>query len=127
MRIDMGDEGKYSVSRVGTLTFQREHGAPLTLIDVKYVLGLKKNLVSVVMLEDKGYDVVISKEKAFLRLIAMGQIKRIGIQVKNIYKLEVDNCVALSSKEELVQSQDIGKLWHRGLVHFHYGALKIMQ
>eukprot|EP00253_Pinus_taeda_P025116 PITA_25116 len=72
MRIEMGDDRRYSVSGVGTITFQREHGAAITLIDVKYVPGLKKNLVSVAMLEDKGYDVVFSKGKAFLRHIAMG-------------------------------------------------------
>eukprot|EP00253_Pinus_taeda_P033568 PITA_33568 len=61
MRIEMGDDGRYSVSGVGTIAFQREHGASITLIDVKYVPGMKKNLVSVAMLEDKGYDVVFSK------------------------------------------------------------------
>eukprot|EP00253_Pinus_taeda_P012616 PITA_12616 len=54
MHIEMGDDGKYHVSGEGTVVFQREHGAPLTLTDVKYVPGLKKNLVSVAMLEDKG-------------------------------------------------------------------------
>eukprot|EP00253_Pinus_taeda_P032444 PITA_32444 len=125
MHIEMGNDGKYHVSGEGTVVFQREHEAPLTLTDVKYVPGLKKNLVSVVMLEDKGYDVVLSKGKVFLRHIAMGQTKRIGIRVKNLYKLEVDDCAALSSKEELVQSQDIGELWHRRLGHLHHGALKI--
>lgn len=37
MRIEMGDDGKYHVSGEGTIVFQREHGAPLTLTDVKYV------------------------------------------------------------------------------------------
>ncbi|WP_438938729.1 hypothetical protein, partial [Actinobacillus pleuropneumoniae] len=58
MCIEMGDDGKYRASGEGKVVFQREHGAPLTLIDVKYVLGLKKNLVYVATLEDKGYDVV---------------------------------------------------------------------
>lgn len=49
--------------------FQREHGAPLTLTDVKYVPGLKNNLVYVAILEDKGYGVVFSKGKVFLRHI----------------------------------------------------------
>ena len=127
MRIEMGDDGRYSAPGVGTVSFQREHGAPLTLTDVMYVPGLKKNLVSVAMLEDKGYDVVFSKGKVFLRHIATGQTKRIGIRVKNLYKLEVDDCVALSTKAELMQSQDIGKLWHRQLGHLHHGDLKIMQ
>eukprot|EP00253_Pinus_taeda_P006383 PITA_06383 len=113
MGIEMDDNGKYSVSRVGTVAFQREHGVFITLKNVKYVPGLKKNLVSVTMLEEKGYNVVFSKGKVLLRHIAMGQTKRIGIRVKNLYKLEVDDCVALSMKVELVQSQDIGKLWHR--------------
>ena len=112
---------------MGTVAFQREHGAPLTFTDVMYVHGLKKNLVSVVMLEDKGYDVFFSKGKAFLRHIATGQTKRIRIWVKNIYKLEVDDCATLSTKEELVQSQVIGELWHRWLGHLHHGALNIMQ
>eukprot|EP00253_Pinus_taeda_P021438 PITA_21438 len=104
----------------------REHGVPFTLTDVKYVPGLKKNLVSVATLEDKGYDVVFSKGKAFLRHITTSPTKRIGIRVKNLYKLEVDDYAALSSKAELVQSQDIGELWHRRLGHLHHGALKIM-
>jgi len=78
------------------------------------------------MLEDKGYNVVFNKAKAFLRHIATGQTKRIGIRVKSLYKLEASDCAALSMKEELVQSQDIGKLWHRQLGHLHHRALKIM-
>ena len=102
MCIKMGDHGKYRVSSEGTVVFKREHGAPLTLTDVKYVPGLKKNLVSVAMLEDKGYDVVFSKGKVFLRHIDTRYNKRIGIRVKNLYKLEVDNCAALSSRVALV-------------------------
>jgi len=71
MRIEMGDDKRYCVSGVGIVAFQKEHGAPITLTDVKYVHGLKKNLVSIVMLEDKGYDVVFSKGKVFFRHITM--------------------------------------------------------
>eukprot|EP00253_Pinus_taeda_P014192 PITA_14192 len=72
MRIEMGDDERYSVSGVGMVSFQREHGALITLIDVKYVPGLKKNLVSIAMLEDKGYDAVFSKGKDFLRHTTKG-------------------------------------------------------
>ena len=34
MHIDMGDDGRYSAFGLGTITFQREHGAPLTLKNV---------------------------------------------------------------------------------------------
>ena len=41
--------------------------------------------------------------------------------------MEVDDYAALSSKVELVQSQDICELCHRILGHLHHGALNIMQ
>jgi len=92
-----------------------------------YVPKLKKNLVSDAMLEDRDYDVFFSKGKAFLRHIATGQVKKIWIRVKNLYKLEVEECAALSTKEERVKSRDVGELWHRRLGHLHHGALKILQ
>ena len=92
-----------------------------------HVPGLKKNLISVAMLEDKGYDVVFSDGKAFLRHKTTGQTKRIAIRVKNLYKLEVDGCAAMVSKVEEVVSRDEGELWHRRLGHLHHGALKILQ
>eukprot|EP00253_Pinus_taeda_P036251 PITA_36251 len=53
------------------------------------------------MLEDKGYDVVFSLGKVFLRHIGTGQTKQIGIQVKNLYKLQVEDWTTLSSKAEV--------------------------
>jgi hypothetical protein len=66
MHIEMGDDGKYSATGIGTITFQRESGKPFQLKNVMHVPGLKKNLVSVVMLEDRGYDVVFSSGIAYL-------------------------------------------------------------
>ena len=69
------------------------------MTDVKYVPGLKRNLVSIVILEDRGYDVVFSKGKVFLRHINTGQVKQIGSWLQNLYALEVqDACKALRSK-----------------------------
>ena len=76
--IAMGNDEKYSVSGVGTVYFLREHGAFITLTYVKHVPRLKKNLVSIAMLEEKGYDVVFRKGKFFLRHITTRQVKQIG-------------------------------------------------
>ena len=66
---------------------------------MNYVPRLKKNLVSIAMMEDKGHDVVFSKGKVFLRHITTGQVKQIGSWVQNMYALEVqDACKALRSK-----------------------------
>jgi hypothetical protein len=74
------------------------------LKNVIHVPGLKKNLVSVAMLEDRGYDIVFSDGKSFLRHKATGQFKKIGIRVKNLYMLEVDGCTAMIGKEKKLVS-----------------------
>ena len=78
MHIEMSDDGKYRVLGEGTVVFQREHGALITLTDAKYVPGLKRNLVSIMMIENKGYDVIFSKGKVFLRHITTRKVKEIG-------------------------------------------------
>jgi hypothetical protein len=66
MHIDMGDDGRYSEIGIGTITFHRESGKPFQLKNVMHVPGLKKNLVSITMLEARGYDLVFSGGKYFL-------------------------------------------------------------
>ena len=48
---------------IGKITFERELENPFMLKEFMRVPGLKKNLVSVAMLEDRGYDVVFSEGK----------------------------------------------------------------
>ena len=69
-----------------------------------HVPGLTKNLVSITILEDRGYDVIFSKGKAFLRHIATDQVNKIRVRVQNLYKIEVDVCASLSSKVEKMLS-----------------------
>ena len=43
--IAMGNDERYSVSGLGMVFFQREHGARITLTDLIFTLGLKRNCV----------------------------------------------------------------------------------
>ena len=66
MHIEMGDDRRYSATEISSITFHRESGKLFQLKNLMHVPGLKKNLVSVAMLEDRGYDVVFSEGKYFL-------------------------------------------------------------
>ena len=79
MHIEMGDDGRYSATDIGTVSFQRESGTPITLKYVMYAPGLKNNLVSVAMLEDRGYAMILNEGKWFLHHKGMRQVKQIGI------------------------------------------------
>lgn len=116
------------MTEVGTITFQSESGSPLRLKDVMFVSGPNKNLISVEIFEDHGYDVIFKKGKEFLRHIATRMhVKHIRVCVKNMHKLEVEYCAALSTKAEKVKSRDVSELWHIILCHLHHGTLNIMQ
>jgi len=53
----LGDNRAVRVVGIGTLAFQRESLHPLKLLEVLYVRGRKKNLVSVSCVKDRGYVV----------------------------------------------------------------------
>ena len=110
VHIDMGDDGRYSATGIGTISFERESGKPFILKDVMHVPGLKKNMISVAMLEDKGYDVVFSEGKAFLRSNTIRETQKIGVRVKNLYQLQVGGCPAMEDKAKGVVSRDEGEL-----------------
>ena len=57
IHVEQGDNARYRVQGVGTISFERESGKPLSFVDVLYVPGLTKNLISVSTLEDKGFQV----------------------------------------------------------------------
>jgi hypothetical protein len=55
--VELGDNAKYAVKGVGTTSFQIEYGNSLHMKDVLFVSGLRKNLISISTLEDRGYRV----------------------------------------------------------------------
>ena len=69
---EFGDDRRYRATRIDTVTFEMESDSPLRVTYVMYVPRLKKSIVSDVVLEDCGYDVIFSKGKPFLRHIDTG-------------------------------------------------------
>jgi hypothetical protein len=53
----IGDTAKYAVKGFGTTSFQLKSGKPLKMNEVLYVPRLKKNLLSISSMDDKGYAV----------------------------------------------------------------------
>jgi hypothetical protein len=54
LQVELGDNAKYVVKAVGTTSFQLESGDSLHMRDVLFVPGLKKNMLSISTLEDRG-------------------------------------------------------------------------
>jgi hypothetical protein len=57
IHVFLGDDAIYNVRGVGTYTFQLDSYMQIQLKEVLYVPGMKRNLVSISTLEDKGYKI----------------------------------------------------------------------
>lgn len=123
-RVELWDNGKYEVSGMSTLSFQLELGGNLPTNNNLYVPGLKKNLLSISSLEDKGYiiafvdgNVLIWKKGA-----SFEYTKVIGVWIGVLYHLLGNLIQAL-----LHNITNICELWHRRYTHIHCKTLSRMK
>lgn len=66
LHVELGDNAKYAVKGAATTWFQLESGDSLHMRDVLFVLGLKKNLLHISALDDRGYKVAFLNGQVFV-------------------------------------------------------------
>jgi hypothetical protein len=120
----LGDDYAHHPKGVGTIRFEREPSKPLYLSGILYVPGLKKNLISVSALEDKGYEVSFKDRRAYIKPMGLskGYEQVIGVRKDKLYKLQFDSHYTLTSSNSTRDCE----LWHRNIAHLECGALKIL-
>jgi hypothetical protein len=92
--------------------------------DVLYVPGLKKNLLSVSVMEDKGFVVIFQKGQVLIcpEGASPDTTVVIGVREGNLYRLQGKPIQAL-----VHDSDNLCELWHRRMGHLHYRALSILR
>lgn len=73
----------------GTASFERESPSPMTMTDVLYVTGLRKNLKLVSTIEDRGFEVLLRHGKVLIypKVHSITSYKVIGIKHGKFYRL----------------------------------------
>jgi hypothetical protein len=119
-QVELGDEKCYKIEGVGFISFRLEYGARLHIDEVLYVPELKKNLLLVATLEDKGYWVIFKDMKALLWAKGSHFIttEAIGTRRGGLYDVIVESVQALA--HDATSSRE---LWHIILGHIHYKTL----
>jgi hypothetical protein len=89
LEVVLGDDSVVKAVGSGTISFQRESLPPMFLRDVLYVPVLKKNLVPVSTIEDRGYEVLFHDGHVLLypKGSNVTSAKVIRIQHEKLYKL----------------------------------------
>jgi hypothetical protein len=122
-KVKLGDDYQYPIKGVGEASFKLDSGKLMKVKDVLLVPGLRKNLLSISALEEKGFIISFvdgevlmwPKGKSFNDAIV------IGVQEGGLYKLKGH------SETTLVHNTvNPCELWHKRLAHLHYKALPIM-
>jgi hypothetical protein len=118
--VELGDDKCYKIEGVGSISFRMESGARLHVDEVLYVLGLKKNLLSVVTLEDKGYWVIFKDNKALLwdKGSHLSTSEPIGTRSGGLHVMSRQLIQAFTH-----DATSSSKLWHKRIGHLHYKAL----
>ena len=61
--MELGDKKSYAIKGFGATNLQFDSGSFIHIDEILYVPGLKKNLLSVAVLEDKGYNLTLQRER----------------------------------------------------------------
>eukprot|EP00253_Pinus_taeda_P029346 PITA_29346 len=118
LEIVLGDDMKYPVKSVGNVSLKLNQGNTIHLQDVLYLPNLKKNLVSILAMEDKGYKVTFSDGKVRIWKNNVKDVFTLGFRVDYLYQVG-GSPLGVMSCDTTLQSE----LWYQRFAHLHYKAL----
>lgn len=123
-RVELGDNGKYEFKGIGSPSFQLESGGNVSIKNIFYVPGLKKNLLSISSFEDEGYRIafVDGKVPVWKKDALFESLKVIGVRIGYLYHL-----LGHSIQSLIHNTYDICKLWHQMYAQVHYKTLYRMK
>jgi len=104
LEIVLGDNMKYPVKGVGNISLKLNQGNTIHLQDVLYVLDLKKNLVSISAMEDKGYKVTFSNGKVRVWKHNVKDAFTLGFRFDSLYQVG-GSLLSVMSCDTSIQSE----------------------
>jgi hypothetical protein len=121
--ISLGDDRVAIVAGIGTVAFRRENLPPISFTDVLIVPGMKKNLISISTLQDRGLEVTFKGTEVLIHprgsSLDSGQV--IGVRDGDLYRLLFQPLLALVASSD--NNCQLCELWHHRMAHLHHGAL----
>ena len=119
-KVSLGDDYQYLIKGVSEASYKLDSSNPLKMKDVLYVPGLKKNLLSISALDNKGFRV------AFIDGQVLMWPKGKNIEDEIIIGEEEGGLYKLKGHSETTlvhESIDPSELWHIRLSHINYKDL----
>jgi hypothetical protein len=119
-KLTLRDDYQYPIKGIGESNYKLDSENSITMKDVLYVLGLKKNLLSISALDNKGYRV------AFIYGEVLMWAKGETLNEAIIIRSKENGLYKLKGHPETTMTHAIKnscKLWNRRLAHINYKVL----
>ncbi|KAL5776174.1 hypothetical protein ACOSP7_009100 [Xanthoceras sorbifolium] len=122
----MGNDSLCKILGIGTIRLRNQDGSTRVLTDVRYVPDMKKNLISLGVLESKGF--IVTMQNGILKVTSGALVAMKGVRKNSLYyylgSTVIGTAAAAVSEEE--KDSEITKLWHMRLGHAGEKALQIL-
>jgi hypothetical protein len=121
----LGNNTIVRTARCGTVSFKRELWPPMVFRDILYVPGLKKNLISISTIQDRGFEVSFRGEEVLIHRkgSTITSTRVTGTRDGKLYILSFQPLHPLASSN----SSQSCELWHRTMAHLHHAALRVLR
>jgi hypothetical protein len=122
--VNVGDDYQYSIKGVGEASYKLDSRKAMRMKEMLYVLGLKKNLLSILALDEKGFRVAFVDREVLMwpKGNKFDDVVVIGVQEGGLYKLK--GCSYSTLIHDTVNSSE---LWNKIFFHLHYRYLPIVR
>ena len=89
-KLILGDDSQYPIKGIGEASYKLDSGKPMKMKDALYVLGLKKNLLSISSLDKKGFRVYFVDGKFIMwtKGKTIDDVVEFGVEEGELYKLK---------------------------------------
>jgi hypothetical protein len=123
-KVKLGDDYQYPIKGVGEASYKLDSEKPMKMKLVLYEPGLKKNILSISALDEKGFKVAFIEGEVLMwpRGKFIDDVVVIVVQDGGLYKLK-GHSVSMLIHSKFTQSE----LWHRIFAHIHYKSLLIVR
>eukprot|EP00253_Pinus_taeda_P035723 PITA_35723 len=126
----LGDDWKARIIGRGKVKLKLQGGRVRTLVGVRHIPALARNLISVSKLDDAGVKTVFEKDTC--KMVRGALVLMRGVRIGTLYKLQgstvVEGCnssmVPENGAENLVVSGEKTMLWHQRLGHLERRAFE---
>ncbi|KAL5850870.1 hypothetical protein ACOSQ4_008883 [Xanthoceras sorbifolium] len=121
----MGNDTYCETTGIGSIYLKNHDGSTRVLTEVRYVPDMKKNLISLGVLESKG--LIVTMRDGILKITSGALVMLKGTRKNNLYYYDGSTIVGTAAVATLDDEEsDVTRLWHMRLGHAGEKSLQIL-